>query len=359
MGSTRTGPRRERIEWIDAARGVALFSMFVAHTGPSGGPAGVLNLTEHLTAALFAALIGVSARLEAGRTGLGPALLRSLWRGAVLVALTLLNAQFGAGVVDILGFLAVVTLLAALLAGLPWMVRAGLAALLMAVAPLLQSTWGAGRLALSLTQSGLDPALASGIQDLAAGPYYRLPSLLLWALVGSLVLDSLTRGRGGKASRPRALVVCAAGTVVAVVVMVWIRWERGSFLVPYTGEQAEVVFNTALVVAVVAGCAAVVPLLPLGLTRLLAVPGSMTLTLYVAHTAFLGWVARHPGPWQVSGGYDDSWLVLGTLMLGAVMVALLWRTGVRRAPWSAGPIEGVIRAAENLVGGSRRPSSGQ
>lgn len=337
MGSTRTGPRRERIEWIDAARGVALFSMFVAHTAPSGGPAGVLNLTEHLTAALFAALIGVSARLEAGRTGLGPALLRSLWRGAVLVALTLLNAQFGAGVVDILGFLAVVTLLA----------------------PLLQSTWGAGRPALSLTQSGLDPALASGIQDLAAGPYYRLPSLLLWALVGSLVLDSLTRGRGGKASRPRALVVCAAGTVVAVVVMVWIRWERGSFLVPYTGEQAEVVFNTALVVAVVAGCAAVVPLLPLGLTRLLAVPGSMTLTLYVAQTAFLGWVARHPGPWQVSGGYDDSWLVLGTLMLGAVMVALLWRTGTRRAPWSAGPIEGVIRAAENLVGGSRRPSSGQ
>lgn len=334
MGSTRTGPRRERIEWIDAARGVALFSM-------------------------FAALIGVSARLEAGRTGLGPALPRSLWRGAVLVALTLLNVQFGARVVDILGFLAVVTLLAALLAGLPWMVRAGLAALLLAVAPLLQSTWGAGRLALSLTQAGLDPAVASGIQDLAAGPYYRLPSLLLWALVGSLVLDSLTRGRGGKAARPRALVVCAAGTVVAVVVMVWIRWERGSFLVPYTGEPAEVVFNTALVVAVVAGCAAVVPLLPLGLTRLLAVPGSMTLSLYVAHTAFLGWVARHPGPWQVSGGYDDSWLVLGTLMLGAVMVALLWRTGVRRAPWSAGPIEGVIRAAENLVGGSRRPSSGQ
>ena len=53
-----------RLVWVDVARGLALVSMFLAHAAPSGGPGGALHLTEFLTAALFAALVGVGAALE-------------------------------------------------------------------------------------------------------------------------------------------------------------------------------------------------------------------------------------------------------------------------------------------------------
>ena len=46
---------------MDAARGVAVISMFVAHTAPSNGTADVLYLSEFLTFPLFALLVGVGA----------------------------------------------------------------------------------------------------------------------------------------------------------------------------------------------------------------------------------------------------------------------------------------------------------
>jgi hypothetical protein len=41
---------RSRDLGVDVARGVAVFSMFVAHFAPSAGPGGVLILSEYLTA---------------------------------------------------------------------------------------------------------------------------------------------------------------------------------------------------------------------------------------------------------------------------------------------------------------------
>lgn len=46
-----------RLTWPDLARGVAVVSMLVAHTAPVGG---ILNLSEFLTAPLFAMIVGVS-----------------------------------------------------------------------------------------------------------------------------------------------------------------------------------------------------------------------------------------------------------------------------------------------------------
>ncbi|WP_447646028.1 hypothetical protein [Nocardioides zeae] len=55
--TTGAGPRVRDLG-IDAARGLALVSMFVAHFAPTAGPGGVLDLSEYLTAPLFAFLIG-------------------------------------------------------------------------------------------------------------------------------------------------------------------------------------------------------------------------------------------------------------------------------------------------------------
>lgn len=48
---------KNRLVWPDAARGVAVLSMFVAHVAPGGG---VILLSEFLTAPLFALLVVVS-----------------------------------------------------------------------------------------------------------------------------------------------------------------------------------------------------------------------------------------------------------------------------------------------------------
>ena len=114
-----THTARGRLVWVDVARGLALVAMMVAHTAPAGGPGGVLHLSEHLTAPLFAALVGVGARLEAEWLGRGRAVPRALVRAAALCGATWLTGLFGAAVVNVLAHLAVLTVLMALLAALP------------------------------------------------------------------------------------------------------------------------------------------------------------------------------------------------------------------------------------------------
>ena len=80
---------------IDAARGTALVSMFIAHAAPSGGPGDVLNLSEFLTAALFATLVGAGAQQSAWH--------RTPWavtivRGGSLIGVGLLLHELGAQV---------------------------------------------------------------------------------------------------------------------------------------------------------------------------------------------------------------------------------------------------------------------
>ena len=79
--ATRTARRDLR---VDAVRGVALVSMYVAHCAPTAGPGHVLTLSEYATYPLFALLVGVGAELgpRSGRASwVGP-----LVRGAVLIA---------------------------------------------------------------------------------------------------------------------------------------------------------------------------------------------------------------------------------------------------------------------------------
>ena len=90
--------------------------------------------------------------------------------------------------------------------------------------------------------------------------------------------------------------------------------------------------------------------LPLGLRVLapVAAAGSMALTLYVAHAivlAVVGLATVHHDRWTV-----PDWL-LPTLVIGALVVAPLWRRFV-----GMGPLEAGLRSISGLAR-TRRPSA--
>lgn len=365
-----------RLVWVDVARGLALVSMFVAHAAPSGGPGGVLHLTEFLTAALFAALVGVGAALERRRHGAGRALGLALIRAVALLAAAWLTSLFGAQVVDILTHLAIVLVLVALLLALPLAARAALAVVCLllgvwltavgtgpvaarlseALAPL-QSLTAPVRAQLGNVGAALAFTEAESLQwtaeFLTAGPY-RLPLLLAWALLGTVLVASVTRFEG--VARGRAAAWAGAGLALAAAALAFSRWRTGEFPTPYTASVTDVALATGLVLAALAACAAVVPSHLPWLTGILAVPGSMTLSVYVAHQAYLGWAvggwtaldgALQPGagPWLSPAGTDDTWFNVAVLCAGGLLLPLLWRAVVRREPWHRGPLEAPIALA--------------
>lgn len=349
----------DRLVWVDVARGLALVSMMIAHTAPSSGPGGVLNLSEHLTAALFAALVGVSARLEVQHLGLGRAVARAAIRAVALFACAWLTAQFGAAVYDILAHLAVVTLLMSLLAALPLGAQLALA-LVSGGAGILAAAQDSAPLVRLLTPLGdvvgLSPAeLTTGVESLLTDPPYRLPTLLAWALLGAVLVRtvrsaSTTTAGPTRAARLTGLWWAIGGTALAGVVTALSRAQTGAMPTPYSGTAAEVLLDTGLVAAVLGLCAAVVPARASRGTDLLAVAGAMTLSVYVAHHAYLGWVLRAgAGPWVDAAGRDDTWFNVAVLVAGALLLPLLWRAVVRVRPWRAGPIEGVVRLATDPI----------
>ncbi|MDY6054684.1 hypothetical protein [Micrococcus sp.] len=371
---TRGGlPARHRLVWVDVARGLALVSMMIAHTAPSGGPAGVLNLSEFLTAALFAALVGVGSALERRRYGAGRTLVLAAVRALALWAAAFLADLFGAQVVDILRHLALVTLAMGVFGALPrvgravlalvgvalgvWLtalgtvtvaahLSAGLAPLQEATAPIRAQLGNVGA-ALEIT----DPEVLMWTASyLTAGPY-RLPLLLAWALLGSVLVASVVRFEG--VARVTAVAWAGAGLLVAGAGLAWSRWHIGEFPTPYTASLADVAVTGGLVVLALGLCAAVVPAHLPWLTDPLAVAGSMTLSVYVAHQAYLGWAVGGwtvfggalqpgPGPWVNAAGTDDTWFNLVVLIVAAVLLPLLWRRLVRARPWQRGPLEGVV-----------------
>lgn len=102
----------ERFLWPDAARGVAVLSMFVAHVAPGGG---IILLSEFLTAPLFALLIVVSLAFSwRNRRTAAPA-----WyavqaaRGGVLIILGMLLQLVYWQIAAVLQALGVLTIVAA------------------------------------------------------------------------------------------------------------------------------------------------------------------------------------------------------------------------------------------------------
>ncbi len=311
---------RSRDLGLDAVRGVAILSMFVAHFAPVAGPGEVLTLSEYLTAFLFVLLIGMGAEL--GRHS--PTRWRSSQARALsLVVIGLLLTQLPMQIIVVLVWLGVMIFVATWLVELPWWANLGAAAAAVAVAPTLMTK------ALEWQAAQVRDGLSLELVRMSVGPHpYRLLAFVVPACAGVLLVRYATT------DRLRLQVGAAAGAVAAALVVL----DRAGVaaLDPYTGTRQEIVFDTALALGVACFVWVLAPKVA-GVGRALAALGVVALSVYVAQ------VVGDYIFFKAGGATDDSWVVLGGATAAALLFGLAWLPVARRTGWR-GPVEGPIDA---------------
>ncbi|NHA66669.1 DUF418 domain-containing protein [Phycicoccus flavus] len=350
-GAARPGATGDRLAGLDAARGLAVLSMLVAHLSPVGG---VLDLSEYLTAPLFAVTIGAAMGLALARPHVDRLrfVLDNALRGVLLVLLgVVLQALYWQidVVLPYLGVLVVVLAPFALLLRPVPVLAVGLVVAGAVLGPVVteraREAVAAGTAATGLTR---DLVLWT-----ATGPSYRLVSFLPMALAGVLLAALLPRlTRPGLPAALAAVLVTTSG----VVHVLGLRTADGA--APYSGSTAEVVAATFLAAGAVAASFALValaraavpvvsPVLGRLLLPVLAV-GRLALTAYTLQVLVLAVIAG-----VRDGARDDTWPVL--LTTTAVVVGACWALD-RFA--GTGPLEVLVRAARvperGRHGGPRR-----
>ena len=300
--------------------------MLVAHLCPAGG---IFNVSEYLTAPLFAVIIGISmgVRLDERRPPAGTFLLDNLQRGLVLVVLGVLLQSLYSQIDVVLPYLGVLVVvlapLALLLHRVP-VLTLGIAGALAVVGPLVVER---AREA-STTVAGGTPDLLGWV---ATGHSYRLVSFLPMAL-GGLALASVLR----RAARPPEGYVVAGVLFVLSVAAYGLGRGTPDGSAAYSGTTAEVVGATFLAAAtVVASCVAVDLLRRVGAGAVLGPwlsTGRLALTAYTLQILYLTVIQIAVGPRR-----DDSWLILGSTTL--VVVGGCWLLERR---FGTGPLEWVI-----------------
>lgn len=326
-----THARSTRLDGLDAARGLAVVSMLIAHLSPIGG---VLGVSELLTAPLFAVIIGTSMGLQLGgerRPTAGTFVRDNLQRGLVLVLLGVLLQELY-GQIDVvlpyLGLLVIVLAPLALLLHRMPVLTLGIAAAGAVVSPLVVDR---ARAAVVENAAAWPQWWGDLVQWLATGPSYRVVSFLPMAL-GGLALASVVR----RASRP------PEGWVVAGVLL---ATGSGAYLLgmttpdgadPYSGTTAEVVGATLLATGTVIASFLVVDLarrfgLERGLEPLLST-GRLALTAYTVQILWLALLATLRG-----GARDDEWWILATTT--AVVVGACW---LLERVMGTGPLEWLM-----------------
>lgn len=318
-----------RLVGIDLARSAALISMYIAHTAPSPGPGGVLNLSEFLTAPLFALLLGASAALSAQRMAFPALFASSVVRGIALIALGLWIGGWGAQVDIVLEYLGLLSLVMAPLVYLPAWVLGLVAA---------GAFWFAQE-ARAYFVADYQAALAQGsywsyFYDWAfTGHNYQVLTLLTYACVGAILAPALLTWTAAAEA-----VLAVAATGVTGLIFWYSRTAVPEFL-PYTSTRLEIAFSLAASVAVLAWCLLLGR--ALGGQKLLApflAAGRMTLSLYVLQVGLLALYTRNAAAqgWPVS---DDSWLIMGGLILVSLLFAGLWERLLGATPFRRGPLE--------------------
>lgn len=332
-------PTARRFLGFDVARGIALVLMFVAHTAPGDGPARILMVSEFLTAPLFATLMGCGIALGARHvtTGGRAGWLASQWvRAALLFLLGVALMPLYTGVYVVLMHLALVVLVVPLLVRLPWWARLASAAALATA---------------SVISTSMMEHTASGglLQLVGSGPYFPF-AFLAYGLVGTLLVDFHTSWGQLTHRRRIAVTTGVAGAALALMLALIVAPNLlGHPVHAYEGSALETAGNLAGSVGIIIACWLLDDLVPAsaGTTRqLLAAPGRATLTLYVLQSGLLRlWV-------ETTGTGDDSWLVLGGLVVVAVALAVVWQEAMRRVGPSGlwhgfrhGPVEGIEGAA--------------
>ncbi len=342
-------PRTDRLVGLDLARGLAVVSMLVAHLSPVGG---VLDLSEYLTAPLFAVVIGVAMGLQLGRRhpGVIPFLVANVQRAMVLLVLGLVLQPLYGQVDVVLPYLGILVLvlapMALVLHRAPVLVL-GLAASLAVLGPLVsERARDAERLS-----GGRWPGIGADLVTwLASGDAYRLVSLLPMALAGlalAAVVVEASRGRRG----------WGVAGVLAVA-------SLGSYLLGATsadgaaassGSTAEVLGASFLATAVVVACFALTDAVTLsgdGVAARAAAPvlatGRLALTAYTAQILWLVLVSLVRG----TGVADDSGLVL--LSTGVVVIGGCWAL---ERWWGTGPLEWLLHRIRPPVPEGRHRSA--
>lgn len=335
--AARPGSTGPRLDGVDAARGLAVLSMLVAHLSPVGG---ILDVSEYLTAPLFAVLVGLSMGLALDRPRVAKRrfVVDNALRGLLLVLVGVL-LQRAYGQIDVvlpyLGLLVLVTApLALLLRNLP-ILTLGLVAAGAVLGPLVVERVRDGLATTPTTGGPLDQLLLWT----AAGQNYRLVSFLPMALAGVLLVLLLPRLTGLRVTVGIAAVLLAASAVVHGIGRTTVEGAA-----PYSGTTAEVVSAILLAsgaVVVAVGLVLVRDRVPstrrvLGavLSPVLAA-GRLALTAYTVQILVLAAISA-----ARDGARDDTWPVfLGTTV---VVVAVCW--ALDRFV-GTGPLELLVRAA--------------
>ena len=326
-----THPRPARLDGLDAARGLAVVSMLVAHLSPVGG---ILDVSEYLTAPLFAVIIGISMGVRL--TGRRPAptwfLLDNAQRGLVLVVLGVLLQAIYAQIDVVLPYLGVLIIvlapLALLLHRVP-VLTVGLAGALAVVGPIVVERVREALPSMLETWPGWALDLVTW---LATGEHYRLVSFLPMALAGLALGTVLQRA----VARPDGYVVAGVLLLLGLAAYALGRGTTDGSAA-YSGTTAEVVGATFAASATVVGCFLVVGLLPGPGARRVLQPllatGRLALTAYTVQILWLALLAalRDDAP------QDNAWWVLGSTLV--VVVGLCWGFDRR---WGTGPLEWVL-----------------
>lgn len=331
---------------VDVARGLAVVSMVVAHTCPVGG---VFNVSEYLTAPLFALLIGVSLTYAWHNSGVsfGRFWLAEVLRGALLFALGVALQLAYAQIFDVLMSLGLLTALLPPVVLLGRRSPAALVALVgvLAVAvPPLKLAGEAWLAAHDPTFSFFGKTTVAGnlVWWTAAHPVYRLTQFVSVAGLGVLVARPLAEGRPPQRTLALAALACAAASGVAV----FVGKRTGIGGAPYDGTYPEVAASTLVAVAVLLAATWVVRAVPpndrtlrLALTPLVAT-GRLSLTCYTLQVLTLAAVTTF-----VTQGVDDSWPV----MVGVIALLLAFATVWHKGFGPLGPAEWFVRLPSRLL----------
>lgn len=330
---------------LDAARGVAILAMVIAHAIPFFGNvprpvAIVLTQINDVASPLFAIVMGATTALavqrgrRAGATGRRSLAMHNLWRGLVLIALGLGLEQLHTWVAIILHILGVLLIVGTPLAFLGPRVQVLLAITLTLVSPLIVSSL---QLAAHRRPGVLSPTAPSGwgtnrlIEWLVLNPHYRVLTLLPLFLLGAALQH------WGASSR-------ASVRTLVVGLLVMVSWVVAAALGahPVSGDLLDQCHETGLALAaygVFMALDATGPG-PAGWLRALARPiaaiGTLALSLYVVHVGLL-WVLvpRFTGRDAESGLAAIGWTL--ALLVPTMAFGWLWWRFLGK-----GPIERLI-----------------
>lgn len=378
LAPTRRGVSRTpaaRVDGVDAARGLALIGMFVAHLAPAAASvdaAELIALADERPRLLFALTAGIGLGLLTGATRpVADAVAR--WalrrqiaiRALLLIALGLIVvAVFAPLVFVILDVYGVAFLVMLPMLFLPGRVAIALGAVLLTMTPAIAAI--AERDADIAALGDRPPPIGLLVEWFLVGAY----PVIIWVPV---MLIGLGLARLDVAA-PRVVAGAAlAGTAVASVALPLSRLltddalpagadagSDGAWAVPVRASL-ETVGNTAVGLVVVAATVALTALARPAVRRIagavlspVTAMGAMPLTIYTAHLIVISL-----GKYRSESGVvtDDSWPLLIGSIIGSMLFAWLWRRYVGR-----GPLEWALRWASGRGrgggGGSGRGGGG-